>query len=193
MMYGQIEPAIIPFRGDYMQLKSEYTNLVRGLVYPVPDPNLPFLGVHFTKIVDGSVTMGPTAALAFEREGYSLFKVGAYDLWDSLKNRGLQTMLGRYWKETLYQTFYVFFPELFVRDLQKYMPNIEGSHLIKGHSGVRAQAMMQSGRFHDDFVFDKPEGKAILHVRNAPSPAATSSFAIAEHIAREFEGVLSAS
>ncbi|XP_037274391.2 L-2-hydroxyglutarate dehydrogenase, mitochondrial [Rhipicephalus microplus] len=180
------EPKIVPFRGEYLLLKPEKADLVRGNIYPVPDPRFPFLGVHYTPRMDGSVLLGPNAVLAFRREGYGYFDINVPELVDALAFRGFRKLVGRNmsyaWKE-LYRGVYI---RAQVKQLQKYIPQLQFSDVSRGPSGVRAQALDREGHLVDDFVFDSGEGelaKRTLHVRNAPSPAATSSLAIAEMIA----------
>ncbi|KAK3094162.1 hypothetical protein FSP39_024868 [Pinctada imbricata] len=176
------EPRIVPFRGDYLLLKPEKTNLVRGNIYPVPDPRFPFLGVHFTPRMNGDVWLGPNAVLAFKREGYSLTDFNVKDTADAVGFRGLRKLaiknLGFGIKE-MYRGFNI---SAQVKQLQRYVPSLKVSDVTRGPSGVRAQALDREGQLVDDFVFDSGEGdlgSRILHVRNAPSPAATSSLAIA--------------
>lgn len=180
------EPKIVPFRGEYLILKPEKADLVRGNIYPVPDPRFPFLGVHYTPRIDGSVLLGPNAVLAFRREGYGYFDVNLGELMDALTFRGFRKLVGRnisYAFGELYRGVYI---RAQVKQLQKYIPQLQFSDVTRGPSGVRAQALDCDGNLVDDFVFDSGEGelaKRTLHVRNAPSPAATSSLAIAEMVA----------
>uniref|UniRef100_A0A7N6FL39 L-2-hydroxyglutarate dehydrogenase, mitochondrial n=1 Tax=Anabas testudineus TaxID=64144 RepID=A0A7N6FL39_ANATE len=173
------EPQIVPFRGDYLVLKPEKHYLVKGNIYPVPDPRFPFLGVHFTPRMDGSIWLGPNAVLAFKREGYKVYDFNARDFADALSfsklHKGIHT--------------WIFIGEQ-VKILQKYIPELSQSDVLRGPAGVRAQALDRDGNLVDDFVFDGgvgDVGSRVLHVRNAPSPAATSSLAIAEMIADEVE------
>lgn len=180
------EPKIVPFRGEYLVLKPEKANLVRGNIYPVPNPLFPFLGVHYTPRMDGSVLLGPNAILAFRREGYGYFDVNLSELVDALTFRGFQKLVARNmsyaWQE-FYRGVYI---RAQVKQLQRYIPQLQFSDVSRGLTGVRAQALDRNGNLVDDFVFDSGEGelaKRTLHVRNAPSPAATSSLAIAEMVA----------
>ncbi|XP_008311314.1 L-2-hydroxyglutarate dehydrogenase, mitochondrial [Cynoglossus semilaevis] len=184
------EPRIVPFRGDYLLLKPEKNYLVKGNIYPVPDPRFPFLGVHFTPRMDGSIWLGPNAVLAFKREGYKLFDFNARDFVDALSFRGLQKLVMRNLTQGLSELYRGIVISAQVKILQKYIPEITASDVVRGPSGVRAQALDRNGNLVDDFVFDGgvgDVGSRVLHVRNAPSPAATSSLAIAEMIADEVE------
>lgn len=184
------EPRIVPFRGDYLVLKPEKHYLVKGNIYPVPDPRFPFLGVHFTPRMDGSVWLGPNAVLAFKREGYKIYDFNIRDFADALSFRGLQKLVLRnitYGIGEMYRGINI---NAQVKLLQKYIPEISPSDVLRGPAGVRAQALDRDGNLVDDFVFDGgvgDVGSRVLHVRNAPSPAATSSLAIAEMIADEVE------
>lgn len=184
------EPRIVPFRGDYLVLKPEKRYLVKGNIYPVPDPRFPFLGVHFTPRMDGSVWLGPNAVLAFKREGYQLFDLNVKDLADALSFRGLQRLVMRNLSYGLGEMYRGVFIGSQVKILQKFIPQLSLSDVVRGPSGVRAQALDRDGNLVDDFVFDGGTGEVasrVLHVRNAPSPAATSSLAIGEMIADEVE------
>jgi L-2-hydroxyglutarate oxidase len=172
---------IVPFRGEYYTIRPERQYLVRHLIYPVPDPDFPFLGVHFTRMVRGGVEAGPNAVLAFSREGYRKSDVRVRDLADALAFPGLWKFLAKYsnvcWKEMRRS----FSKELFCATLQRLVPEIEIGDLMEGGSGVRAQAMSKDGSLVEDFHF--VEGPGELHVVNAPSPGATASLAIGEEIA----------
>ncbi|XP_012672571.2 L-2-hydroxyglutarate dehydrogenase, mitochondrial [Clupea harengus] len=184
------EPRIVPFRGDYLVLKPEKRYLVKGNVYPVPDPRFPFLGVHFTPRMDGSVWLGPNAVLAFKREGYQLYDLNIRDLTDALSFRGLQKLVMKNITYGLGEMYRGVFIGAQVKLLQKFIPELSLSDVVRGPSGVRAQALDRDGNLVDDFVFDGGTGDVgsrVLHVRNAPSPAATSSLAIAEMVADEVE------
>lgn len=182
-MDGPEDVAIIPFRGDYYTLKPEARSLCRGLIYPVPDPTLPFLGVHFTKRYDGEVWAGPNAVLATEREGYTRTGVNLRDLWGTLTYPGFAKMAKRYWKVGAAEVWRDAVKAAFVKDLQRYVPDVSSDQLVFGPSGVRAQAVGRDGALIDDFKLVKSEGS--LHVVNAPSPAATASLAIAKMLADE--------
>ncbi|XP_039992640.1 L-2-hydroxyglutarate dehydrogenase, mitochondrial isoform X1 [Xiphias gladius] len=184
------EPRIVPFRGDYLVLKPEKHYLVKGNIYPVPDPRFPFLGVHFTPRMDGSVWLGPNAVLAFKREGYKVFDFNARDFADALSFRGLQKLVLRNITYGIGEMYRGVFIGAQVKILQKYIPELSLSDVLRGPAGVRAQALDRDGNLVDDFVFDGgvgDVGSRVLHVRNAPSPAATSSLAIAEMVADEVE------
>jgi L-2-hydroxyglutarate oxidase LhgO len=172
---------IVPFRGDYYALREEQQSLVRGLVYPVPDPRFPFLGVHFTPRMDGSVWAGPNAVLAFAREGYRLRTVSVRDLLDVLGYRGFWRLALRYWRVGLAEMWRDVSKAAYAAALRRYLPEIRSDDLMPAPAGVRAQAISPDGTLVDDFVItgSGPE----THVVNAPSPAATSALAIADVIA----------
>jgi L-2-hydroxyglutarate oxidase len=174
-------PQIVPFRGDYYTLAPAARGLVRGLIYPVPDPRFPFLGVHFTKRIDGAVWAGPNAVLAFAREGYRRRDLNLRDLAGTLTNRGFLRLATRYLGTGLAEMWRDWWKPAFVRELQRYVPEVQADQLVFGPSGVRAQALERDGTLVDDFVVGG-SGR-ILHVRNAPSPAATSSLAIGAMLA----------
>jgi L-2-hydroxyglutarate oxidase len=171
---------IVPFRGEYYQLKPSAQNLVRNLIYPVPNPQFPFLGVHFTRLIHGGVEAGPNAVLAFAREGYRLTKVDPRDLFDALSFPGLWRFLRRYPDMARTELAQSFSKTRFCRALQRLVPDIGPGDLEAGGAGVRAQAMTPEGALVDDFHLVEREDA--LHVLNAPSPAATASLAIGEHI-----------
>nr|XP_019953508.1 PREDICTED: L-2-hydroxyglutarate dehydrogenase, mitochondrial [Paralichthys olivaceus] len=184
------EPRIVPFRGDYLVLKPEKHYLVKGNIYPVPDPQFPFLGVHFTPRMDGSVWLGPNAVLAFKREGYKVYDFNPKDFVDALSFRGLQKLVLKNIPYGIGEMYRGIFIGAQVKILQKYIPELSRSDVLRGPSGVRAQALDRAGNLVDDFVFDGgvgDVGSRVLHVRNAPSPAATSSLAIAEMVADEVD------
>ncbi|XP_072193445.1 L-2-hydroxyglutarate dehydrogenase, mitochondrial isoform X1 [Excalfactoria chinensis] len=182
------EPRIVPFRGDYLVLKPEKCYMVKGNIYPVPNPRFPFLGFHFTPRMDGSVWLGPNAVLAFKREGYKLFDFSTTDFLDAVMYSGLWRLVLRNLSYGLSEMYRACFLSAQVKELQKFIPEVTVNDVLRGPSGVRAQALDSDGNLVDDFVFDGGTGdigSRILHVRNAPSPAATSSLAIAEMIADE--------
>ena len=179
------DPRIVPFRGDYYVLKPGRRDLCRGLIYPVPDPALPFLGVHFTKRIDGAVWAGPNAVLAFAREGYARLGFDVKENWLTLNYGGFWRMARRYWRTGMEELFRDFNKAAFLRALQRYVPELRAEDIEPGPSGVRAQALSADGRLVDDFIISRV-GNAI-HVRNAPSPAATSSLAISRLIADQAE------
>lgn len=174
---------IIPFRGDYYALRPEKRHMVRSLIYPVPDPRFPFLGVHFTRRLDGEVWAGPNAVLAFAREGYSRWQIKPKDLWEVMSFGGFWTMAAQYWKTGLAEMYRDYVKAAYVKELQRYIPELQAADLLPGPSGVRAQALGNDGRLVDDFLIQ--HGKNIVHVQNAPSPAATSSLVIAQMIVDE--------
>jgi L-2-hydroxyglutarate oxidase LhgO len=174
-------PRIVPFRGDYYTLTADARHLTRGLIYPVPDPRFPFLGVHFTKRIDGAVWAGPNAVLAFAREGYRRRDLNLRDLAGTLAYPGFRRLAGRYLGTGLAEMWRDWWKPAFVRELQRYVPEIRSDQLTFGPSGVRAQALARDGSMVDDFSLGG-SGR-ILHVQNAPSPAATSSLAIGRTLA----------
>ncbi|KAI2657989.1 L-2-hydroxyglutarate dehydrogenase, mitochondrial [Labeo rohita] len=184
------EPRIVPFRGDYLVLKPEKNYLVKGNIYPVPNPRFPFLGFHFTPRMDGSIWLGPNAVLAFKREGYSLFDFDTQDFVNAISYRGLQRLVMKNIVYGMGEIYRGVFTSAQVKNLQKFIPELSTSDVLRGPSGVRALALDAEGNLVDDFVFDGGKGELgsrILHIRNAPSPAASSSMAIAEMIADELE------
>lgn len=185
-MSGKASPVqIVPFRGDYYVLRPEKRSMVKSMIYPVPDPRFPFLGVHFTRRMDGQVWAGPNAVLAFAREGYQRWKIKPAELLQTVSFPGFWKMAGKYWKMGLEEMYRDYNKAGFVSSLQRYMPAITASDLLPGPSGVRAQALAPDGRLVDDFLIQ--HGPNVAHVQNAPSPAATSSLVIARMIADEAE------
>jgi len=172
---------IVPFRGEYYRLKSSAEYLVKHLIYPVPDPTFPFLGVHFTRLIGGGVEAGPNAVLAFSREGYTKWKTNAADLVDALGYKGLWAFTRRHKSMAWDEVRRSFSKRLFCESLQKLVPAVREADLEPGGAGVRAQAMTTDGTLVQDFHFIEKPG--ILHVINAPSPAATASLAIGNYIA----------
>jgi L-2-hydroxyglutarate oxidase len=180
-MTGLDAPAqIIPFRGEYYELKAEAKYLCHSLLYPVPDPKFPFLGVHFTLMIDDRVTCGPNAVLAFAREGYQLTDVNLQELFEILRYPGFQKLAGRFWRTGMGEMWRSASKGAFVNALQKLVPDIRAEHLVKSPAGIRAQALQPDGSMMDDFAFQETE--RIVNVINAPSPAATSSLAIGETV-----------
>jgi (S)-2-hydroxyglutarate dehydrogenase len=173
-------PRIVPFRGRYYALRNSSRRLVRGLVYPVPDPAFPFLGVHFTKQISGDVWVGPNAVLAFAREGYRARVVNPRDLWETISYRGFHALARRYWRVGLAEMHGDLSKRSFTRALQRLVPSVRTEDLSEPHAGVRAQALSEDGHLLDDFWFDHADN--VVHVRNAPSPGATSSLALAREI-----------
>jgi len=185
MTGAKSDPKIIPFRGDFMMLKPEKSHLVNGNIYPVPDPAFPYLGVHFTPRMDGSIWLGPNAVLAFAREGYSFFKINPAELWETLTYPGFVKFTTKYWKIGAGEILRDLVRSEFVRALQRFVPELQPRDCLPAPSGVRAQAMTLDGALADDFLFEGAEG--VVHVRNAPSPAATSSLAIGKYVVDEAE------
>lgn len=181
MQGKKIPIKIIPFRGEYYELKDEKKHLVKGLVYPVPDPKFPFLGVHLTRMIDGSVHAGPNAVFAFSREGYKKRDINFRDLIESLSYPGFIKVGLKYWKMGLFEMYRSFSKKAFLKSLQKMLPEIGVNDIVPGPSGIRAQAVDRKGKLLDDFAIMKENNQ--VHVLNAPSPAATASFAIGRHIA----------
>lgn len=181
------EPRIIPFRGEYLLLNPDKCHLIKGNIYPVPDPRFPFLGVHFTPRMDGSVWLGPNAILAFKREGYRWGDIDFSDLFDALKYPGFQRLAIKYASFGTKEMIRSAFIGLQLNELRKYIPQITAKDIKRGPTGVRAQAVASDGSLVDDFVFDSAGkgllAKRVLHCRNAPSPGATSSLSIAKMIA----------
>jgi L-2-hydroxyglutarate oxidase LhgO len=181
MTGGRRDPKIVPFRGDYLILKPGKEHLVQGNIYPVPDPNFPFLGVHFTPRMDGTIWLGPNAVLAFAREGYKFWDVNPPELWDAVTYPGFFRLAAKHWQAGAGEMYRDLIRDAYVQALQRYIPSLTPDDTLPGPSGVRAQAMAADGSMVDDFVFEGSEG--VVHVRNAPSPAATSSLAIGNYIA----------
>lgn len=178
---GAREPRIVPFRGDYLVLRPEARHLANALVYPVPDPDFPFLGVHTTKRLDGAMWLGPNAVLAFARDGYGRYRVRPADLWDAVSGPGFRRLARAHWRAGGAELVRDYSTRLFVAAARKLLPELERRHVAPGPSGIRAQALAPDGTLVDDFVFEGDDH--VLHVRNAPSPGATSSLRIGEEIA----------
>jgi (S)-2-hydroxyglutarate dehydrogenase len=175
------DPRIIPFRGQYFHLRADARDLVRGLIYPVPDPRYPFLGVHLTRHIDGEVGVGPNALLALHREGYRLHQLSLRDTAATLAWPGFRRLAAQHWRTGARELRLTMSRRAFARDAARYVPVLRPEHLERGAAGIRAQAIGRDGALVDDFRIDG--GNGIVHVRNAPSPAATASLAIAEYIA----------
>ncbi len=171
---------IVPFRGEYYQLKPEKSYLVKNLIYPVPNPEFPFLGVHFTRRISGKIDAGPNAVLAFGRESYHKLQVNWKELFDTLTYSGFWKVARKYWKTGSYEMYRSFRKKVFVKALQKMIPEITENDIIPASSGIRAQAIDKQGNLIDDFLIVKNQN--IIHIGNAPSPAATASLAIADYI-----------
>ena len=172
---------IIPFRGEYYEIKKERQYLVKNLIYPVPDPNFPFLGVHFTRMIGGGIEAGPNAVFAFKREGYKRSDFNLTDVIESLAWPGFRKVATKFWRTGIGEYYRSFSKTAFTKALQKLIPEIQETDLIPGGAGVRAQACDRSGGLVDDFMI--LESKNCIHVCNAPSPAATSSLSIGQSIA----------
>lgn len=177
------KPRIVPFRGDYYILRHDKSHMVRGMIYPVPDPRFPFLGVHFTLRMNGEIWLGPNAVLAFAREGYNKLDINVRDLWDALSYRGFGILGAKFWKIGFDEMYRDFSKVAFLKACQRYVPDVHLDDIYPGPAGIRAQALGFDGSLVDDFVVNH-RGHT-LHVRNAPSPAATASLAIAELIVDE--------
>jgi L-2-hydroxyglutarate oxidase LhgO len=180
---GEERPRIVPFRGDYYTLRPEARHLVKGLIYPVPDPAFPFLGVHLTKRIDGGVLAGPNAVLATAREGYGRLSLSLRDLLETLRYPGFRRLAGRFWRVGAMEMWRDWSKRAFLTDLRAFVPALSASHLTFGPTGIRAQAVRADGRLVDDFMLGGSD--RVLHVFNAPSPAATSSLAIGRVLAAE--------
>ncbi|SEH28623.1 L-2-hydroxyglutarate oxidase [Chryseobacterium culicis] len=176
---------IIPFRGEYYKIRDEKKHLVKHLIYPVPDPNFPFLGVHFTRMIDGNIEAGPNAVLAFKKEGYKFFDFDLEETMQTLMWPGFRKIVAKYGKTGLGEVHRSLSKSAFTKALQKLMPEIQESDLVPGGSGVRAQACDRNGGLIDDF--DIVKNGNIIHVRNAPSPAATSCLSIGNKISELIE------
>ena len=174
------ESKIIPFRGEYYEVRPEKHHLCRNLIYPVPDPSFPFLGVHFTRMINGSLECGPNAVLAFAREGYSRSTVNFLELAEILSYSGFIKLAAKYWRPGVGEMWRSFSKAAFVRALQRLVPEISADDLETAPAGIRAQAVLSNGKLVDDFLIQ--ENKNIINVCNAPSPAATSSLNIGKHI-----------
>ena len=181
MTVPKLNVKIIPFRGEYYKLKKEKEYLVKNLIYPVPDPNFPFLGVHFTRMAKGGVEAGPNAVLAFRREGYKKSDINLSELAESLAWPGFRKVASKYWKTGMGEMYRSFSKSAFTKALQKLIPEIQQNDLVEGGAGVRAQACDRTGGLVDDFLILEEE--FAINVCNAPSPAATSSLAIGETVA----------
>jgi L-2-hydroxyglutarate oxidase LhgO len=175
------EPMIVPFRGEYLRLAPGREDLVRGLVYPVPDPRYPFLGVHFTRRVDGGVDIGPNAVLALAREGYRWRDVSFRDLGETVRFPGFRRLAAQHWRTGLRETAGSLVKRLYVAEARSFLPSLRASDVVAAPAGVRAQAVDGDGRLVDDFRISRLG--PVTAVRNAPSPGATSSLAIAQYIA----------
>ena len=180
MHLGKLDTRIIPFRGEYFELTAEAEHLVKHLIYPVPDPNFPFLGVHFTRIIGGGIEAGPNAVFAFKKEGYLRTDFNFKEFFGSLLWPGFQKVMFKYWKTGLGEMYRSFSKKAFTKALQRLIPEVQEEHLVPAPAGVRAQACDRTGGLLDDFKI--VHEKRAIHVINAPSPAATSSLSIGKTI-----------
>jgi L-2-hydroxyglutarate oxidase LhgO len=180
------EPWIVPFRGEYYKLAPARTELVRGLIYPVPDPAYPFLGVHFTRRIDGGVDIGPNAVLAFKREGYRRTDFSAADLLDVMRSQGFRRLARKHWRMGAAEMWGSVSKRAFIARAREFVPALSTSDVEPAPAGVRAQAIDPDGSLVDDFRITRAGG--LVLVRNAPSPAATSSLAIAEYVVDQLQG-----
>jgi len=177
---GADDVRIVPFRGDYFALRQEARQLCRNLIYPVPDPAFPFLGVHVNRRPDGEVWAGPNAVVALAREGYHRRDLNLEDAWQTLTYPGFLRLARRYWRLGFVELYRDLFRHAYAAQVRRYLPELRADDLLPAPAGIRAQALARDGTLLDDFLF--AESARVLHVRNAPSPAATSSLAIAEHV-----------
>jgi L-2-hydroxyglutarate oxidase len=176
----QVDLRIIPFRGEYFQLPPEKSGVVRHLIYPVPDPTLPFLGVHLTRKIDGHVTVGPNAVLGFAREGYGHFSFNLRDTAETLSFPGFWRVIRNHWRSALSELRGSALRRRYLQECRKYCPELQLQDLLPYQAGIRAQAVMRDGTLAYDFLFaDTPR---TVHVLNAPSPAATAAMPIARMI-----------
>ena len=189
MSGADLDARIVPFRGEYFELTPDAEHLCRGLIYPVPDPKFPFLGVHFTRMIQGGVECGPNAVLAFAREGYFKTDINVRDLYESLTYSGFLKLALRNWKTGIGEMWRSFSKAAFVRALQRLVPDIREEHLEVAPAGVRAQALAPDGKLVDDFLIQQKD--RVTNVCNAPSPAATASLNIGKTIVDRLESQLS--
>ncbi|UCH13012.1 MAG: L-2-hydroxyglutarate oxidase [Bacteroidales bacterium] len=179
----KINVRIIPFRGEYSELSKEKSYLVKNLIYPVPDPNFPFLGVHYTRMINGGIEAGPNAVWAFKKEGYKKTDFSWNEFWEALAWRGFRKVMFQYWKMGMGEYYRSFNKSALVRSLQRLVPDIRKKDIVRGGSGVRAQACDKNGGLIDDFLII--EDKYQFNVLNAPSPAATASLSIGERLSED--------
>ncbi len=181
----KLDLKIVPFRGDYYDLTEKGMHKVKNLIYPVPDPNFPFLGVHFTRMINGGVECGPNAVFSFKREGYNKTDFNFSDSWDALTYKGLWKLFGKHWKQGIEEYKRAFSKKLFLQSLQKMIPSLEMDDIKPARAGVRAQALDIDGNLVYDFKIER--NKNHYHVLNAPSPAATACLAIGEYIVNQMD------
>jgi 2-hydroxyglutarate dehydrogenase len=181
------DPRVVPFRGAYLRLRPERAHLVRGNVYPVPDPELPFLGAHLTKGIDGGVLLGPSALLVGARDAYRLARIRARDLADTVAWPGTWRLARRHYRAAFTELRRGLSKRAFVADARRLVPELRAADFTRGPVGIRAQALARDGTLVDDFVVSSTE--RTVHVRNAPSPAATSSLPLAREIADRVEAL----
>jgi L-2-hydroxyglutarate oxidase len=174
---------IVPFRGEYFELTPQKRYLVKNLIYPVPNPEFPFLGVHFTRMTDGNIHCGPNAVLALKREGYSWSDISLRDMWDSLTYKGFWNLAKKNFGEGMKEVYRSFSKKAFTKSLQRLIPEVQEDDLVPSHAGVRAQALLPDGKMVDDFLIVRGENS--VHVCNAPSPAATASLPIGRAVAAQ--------
>lgn len=185
MAGGHTDLRVVPFRGEYYELASGRESLCRNLIYPVADPSFPFLGVHFTRMIDGGVECGPNAVMALSRSGYRWRDVSPRDLYDAISFPGFRRLAAKHWRMGMGEVHRSLSKSAFVAALQKLIPTIRSEDLVPGRAGVRAQAVTPDGNLFDDFLIERSE--RAIHVLNAPSPAATASLAIAEQIVDQID------
>jgi L-2-hydroxyglutarate oxidase len=182
----EIDFQIVPFRGEYYRLPTAKNNIVNHLIYPIPDPELPFLGVHLTKMVDGSVTVGPNAVLGLKREGYGRLNVNLKDVSEMISYGGFWRVVRNNWRSGLAEIKDSMFKAGYLKRVRKYCPELATSDLSSHPVGIRAQAVMADGSLVHDFLF--AESARSLHVCNAPSPAATSALPIGKYLCEKIRG-----
>ncbi|MGZ3807571.1 MAG: L-2-hydroxyglutarate oxidase, partial [Bacteriovorax sp.] len=178
---SRLDIQIIPFRGEYFEIRKEREDIVRNLIYPVPNPEFPFLGIHFTRMIKGGVEIGPNAVLGLKREAYRKTDVSFRDLMEILSWPGFYKIVTKYWQNGMYELYRSLSKRAFLKAAQKLIPDIRFEDLVSGGAGVRAQACHRDGHLVDDFLV--VENHRIIHLLNAPSPAATASLAIGENLA----------
>ena len=178
---------IVPFRGEYYMVNDHAKHMIKNLIYPVPDPRFPFLGAHFTRTINGDIEVGPNAVLAWAREGYKRNDINLKEMWDYLSYKGFWLMAQKYWSTAISEYYRSSFKGAFVKSLQKLVPDVVANDISASPAGVRAQALAPDGKLIDDFVINDFEN--MIHVINAPSPAATSALAIGEQITNLYQKI----